>query len=1659
MKKHLLLFLAVILSISAFAADLNPFAYDLSTSINSDGGTRLHFSINAPAPRVEVYIVVGGYDKLLRTYTNVTKNSYYTDISASDANSLDISQGNSYNWKVKVTTPDRSSSAEYVTRVINDKPVFSMDIDNNPSSPYFGRVLVSQGAYKPNGNNIDPGIYAYKADFTGIGGRNKSSNVTISSEGWYGYNHLTPYRIRIAQDGSGRIFLGNYDVSQSSTYLWQVDPANLSSWTQLISRSYMNSNAGVNTDGIANSGTVYNFGLDVRTTGNKYELLLLSGLKGGAYFVTGQVYSGIYTIPNISSPTSNITYKQLRWASPANSESSIRNLFGSALNSSAIFDKFGGAWYCGNSSSGTQGSYPGLAHQVAVQTSYKIDYDDSNSYFTKKYTASGGIRYDKNHSRIAIAQGDARTNIAASIYTVTQANASTHPTLASRVDLNAGSVKGSTEWFITDIAWDYADNVYLCVRNVDKDVRGVYAFATDLGGNIMDVAARNAFTLQLPSGVKEGTKGLNPYAYDVRATYDEATHKLTVNFSLNDDAYNDGTGGNADGVQIYLSDDPANPKKWYVDGVPANMCFKGENKTRNIDLSTGKDLRGTDLPRNTDLYVSVTVQGDRTNTRPREVDKSHQIYFGQGIAVNKNPFSKNFGKIFVTEAWQNYGKDLNGNLLSSYITQGLAGMYVINPNFDFNTTRYTGGNDFSYFVIDHQDPYSQSLKKRGFQPWRVRVSEEGRIFICSNDMHQRQTPDANSLRDGIAIWEVDTTNFDTWTPILRGKRQADYTFTYKDVNGNNQFIGPVCGMDVRGKGDNLTLLIFTANKSGVDYNSSGFRAYEYNVKSKALTPISAFNSGGYGIAFEYLSLVYGVDGSFWFGASRATGTQRNLAHVKSDKTSADYDNYNTEFRGGGGLINYKSTYNNSTINNTNHSWLIKGKDNAGGSNGYFDVFLVPMTAGGGADVTRMDGNGGRPNWQKIQVTGMKRSLNDFAVDYAENLYVVGDEGHLLRAFAMPYCGEKTTPALNQAAREQYKFQLKGQPVTWHAYHCPESMTNEDLWELFMEDYNEWYLNKKIITQARSPQQISGALGFMYVQDDLEGTYPDGLVVDFIQNHPKWNWLYNYINTVVNNEASSPTSNEALWSAFKSAAEITTLGTLAELREKDGGGFIEICQALTIAKLQTVFDDSNWSWLKQHIMDTQEAQLSTSILCDNGTTRNPVTLKSGYTYGDPNGAPWRYATAAFFLQSQYKAAYPASADFSTAGLPSTWGPKASAAGKTYAFSLTGELTWRLHVHSFFNKTSHVTYPVSGENKITATADFTHAGDPYEWYDLWADVTFPKTMSTGDAMPKIKRSGYIFSGWYYGTEDGFTRAQKVADSGYDENVTNNKHIWARWQEVCFYEGYVKHPDEHDFDIKDRKDLNYNEDLVRLAEGKSIQIDVERKLQSGMYNTMMLPFAIPKKDDLLKVTDMDGTNIFDPDKGGAMPSILVYEGFETINVGGEDMLQIIFHELGDGNHDNNEDSEGRKYESIFAYTPFFIQPNSNITSRMHFWPAYISEAVAVPQLGEGVSFVPHFVPNKVTVPEGASALILVAENRLAHLVGDDEMLGLRGYFLVPEALSNQPAQICVKTNSETGMKDIFVPDEAEASAYKILQKQRVLIIRENKIYDIMGNLLYEL
>ena len=131
-----------------------------------------------------------------------------------------------------------------------------------------------------------------------------------------------------------------------------------------------------------------------------------------------------------------------------------------------------------------------------------------------------------------------------------------------------------------------------------------------------------------------------------------------------------------------------------------------------------------------------------------------------------------------------------------------------------------------------------------------------------------------------------------------------------------------------------------------------------------------------------------------------------------------------------------------------------------------------------------------------------------------------------------------------------------------------------------------------------------------------------------------------VTTIPGNEVKVPTQEE-LWTSYKTAAGLSTLGTLEEIKA-DGGSNPHgdattpcacrvICAKLTATEVQAAFGKAEWAWLKSYIMSVQ------SDLTDDLTT-----------------AAWRYAIAAFFLQSQHSA-WPASADFSTAGKPAAWGP--------------------------------------------------------------------------------------------------------------------------------------------------------------------------------------------------------------------------------------------------------------------------------------------------------------------------------------------------------------------------------------------------------------------
>lgn len=110
----------------------------------------------------------------------------------------------------------------------------------------------------------------------------------------------------------------------------------------------------------------------------------------------------------------------------------------------------------------------------------------------------------------------------------------------------------------------------------------------------------------------------------------------------------------------------------------------------------------------------------------------------------------------------------------------------------------------------------------------------------------------------------------------------------------------------------------------------------------------------------------------------------------------------------------------------------------------------------------------------------------------------------------------------------------------------------------------------------------------------------------------------------------------MWTAFCADAGITTLGTLEEVKAL-GDPYTAICTPLATANAQAILDNAKWDWLEAYIMTVQNA--------DAGAT----TLVEG-----TSGAGWRYAMAAFFLESQ-RTGWPKSADFAVAGTPEAFIP--------------------------------------------------------------------------------------------------------------------------------------------------------------------------------------------------------------------------------------------------------------------------------------------------------------------------------------------------------------------------------------------------------------------
>ncbi len=322
-----------------------------------------------------------------------------------------------------------------------------------------------------------------------------------------------------------------------------------------------------------------------------------------------------------------------------------------------------------------------------------------------------------------------------------------------------------------------------------------------------------------------------------------------------------------------------------------------------------------------------------------------------------------------------------------------------------------------------------------------------------------------------------------------------------------------------------------------------------------------------------------------------------------------------------------------------------------------------------------------------------------------------------------------------------------------------------------------------------------------------------------------------------------------------------------------------------------------------------------------------------------------------------------------------------------------------------------------------------------YAAWIKTKYSTAITKGYEPYTPTRDGYILAGWYYGDETTYD-----INCPYDKSTPESGHLWARWIKATFEEGYITASVPSDSYSKQEVKAgraNRNMELASLLQDHSYlpsnPIKVNRKLQGGMYNTFMLPFTLTQ--DLRK-------NIKDSkEQALADDAILTLQSVTSHTTNGETLYELEFEPVSAS-------------EVVPAYQPFLIKPTNDLTATMTFPNvSAVEELPTQPAEVDGVSFVPVFEPTTIGGEE-SNILILVANNRLAKLSGEGEMLGLRGYFDVGDTFSSASyvMKIVDKAGVVTYVGDATAPQKGSV-ATKILHNGQIYILRGDEVYTITG------
>ena len=1165
----------------------------------------------------------------------------------------------------------------------------------------------------------------------------------------------------------------------------------------------------------------------------------------------------------------------------------------------------------------TKDSQPGLVHYNAEGV------EDYKALLNNVNNAA--IRFNKDFSRLIIAgvkEGTA-TSKKATVYTISK-DASGKLILTQDVVIDMKTV--GTQ--LNDFAFDYAGNLYACGNSSEKLV----AWAMPYSGTI-STPCPSKHTFSLTTDPQ-----LNPFAYNLTSELSVGEKDLTINYSLN---------AKATSVNWVLLD--------------------GNNVVKTVDLTSLGIEKGdytttistTDFPQYKRLTWKIEVKGVAVN-KPTHV-KAVSFYRPFGVDIDNNPENPHFGRILCGETYTTSN--------TNYESCGVgAGIYEYSPAFELkpNGTKpgYNGGKTFT----EHS-------------PYRVRISEDGRIFVTAHD------------KAGDFLWEVNPENLNEWTSVFKGTtHNAD-----KLLDASSKFIaGTNAGFDVRGKSENLQLLMLSCNNLGT--STATFQCHEYNlgnatewstVPTRSISGTQLHSS----MIARYSQVTYDNEGGFWCTYYINTSLLGGIAHFTKDGVK-DYELHKIMLRAGACVFNH------------DFSKLLLCGDISVKTNtpGYAVIYNVSKDANGTPVLTK------ETTINTGDVVG--GNLNDFAWDYANNIYAIGNNGEKLAVYALPHSSEDVvaTPAASKYAFSIGKYTMtvntndenKGTVSGGGEYKLGETTTltatpkpgykllywsdrstenprnitmtkNEALSAYFVKEYvvEPTFTIEKVWENTNVPGSAAGyqAVGWdgkIYMQNKTEGkikVYNNGtdaavdyaasntsgqqIAVDEVGNLIVFNATFYSINpNAIQIYKNGSTTAKAISFTLPHPERCDFISASGDIYSAEGGYVYFYCQNKNAVN---------------RVKITNGELASVDAI---GNTANPATSVSHVMVDIFGNLAAHCRSTAVYAINSYTGE-------TTAFNDSLSGIKLSTLGGC-SFELGGKEFWAYNVGT------------------------THYNSEWNLYNM-TDKQF-LSGETLYAKDKVSKKNTGPANWL--------NVQVV-----DENTA---YIYQFCPEVAVAVWKVT---MHEVVLRDTVN---NEDLLIALNGSTTNVSVYRSLTGGMYNTLCLPFD---------VNELTGTPLENA-------TVWQYNGATVKGDGTNKEIFLEFEEV----------------DSITAGKPYLVEPAEDIKTPMEFKDVTISVTNGNNVAQGAVTMHGILHPTELQA-EDKSILFLVDNNNLAWANVTANMNGMRAYFKV-----NEPSLLTARTRAyirreptvATDMENITTTD---TEIKKVIYNNMLYIIRGNEVYTVQG------